>query len=334
MKKLLCLMLSVLMLAGCTPVKMEDDESKKENSESKVISESESLPESEAPAESQPEEPSSAPEESEAPAVGYVKPEILDKGYEERAKYFGDHWNVEYDLNDSFFKNSVFVGNSIMYHFSNYTTRQRAKDAGFLGNAQFFAAPSFSYYNNAHQTPDSPDCALPSFRGQAMNITDAIGEMNIGTVYLSLMALNDIAIYKDGMTGILETYNLFTKLIEELDTAYPALKIVVISNTYLHSSSDNATHKLNNGSISDLNIRVLDYCNQNGIDFIDVASVLLDDGDCLGDEFCSDVGSSTAACHLTDYAYNAWTFILRDYAANKLAGTWENPESMKGIVSE
>ena len=158
--------------------------------------------------------------------------------------------------------------------------------------------------------------------------------MNIGTAYLSLMALNDIALYRDGMTGILETYDLFTKLIDELKTEYPALKIVVLSNTYLHSSSDNAAHKLNNGSISDLNIRVLDYCNQNGIDFVDIASVLLDDGDCLGNEFCSDVGSPTAACHLTDYAYNAWTFILRDYAKNKLEGTWENPKSMKGIISD
>ncbi len=331
MKKFLCLMLALLMFAGCTPVEMDDGESK---SESKTESKTESVSAPETTEDSTSEAESIIVEESSAVADGYQKPEILDKSYSERSQYFGEYWKVEYDLNDTYFKNSVFVGNSIMLHFKNYTERKRAADKSFLGNANFFAAASFSYYNNAHQTADSKDCALPSFRGQPMNITQAVGEMNIGTVYLSLMALNDIAIYKDGMTGILETYDLFLELIEELKTEYPAVKIVVISNTYLHSSSDNASHKLNNGSISDLNIRVLDYCNQNGIDFIDVASVLLDDSDCLGTEFCSDVGSSTAACHLTDYAYNAWTFILRDYAANKLAGTWENPKSMKGIISK
>ena len=329
MKRFLCLMLALITFAGCTPVEMEEESKKPVESKTEsIIPEESSAEESKAPVES------SVTEESSAPAGGYERPEVLDKSYEERAEYFGEYWNVEYDLNDTFFKNSVFVGNSIMLHFSKYTERKRAADKSFLGNAQFFAAASFSYYNNAHQTPDSKDCALPSFRGQPMNITDAVGEMNIGTVYLSLMALNDIAIYKDGMTGILETFDLFTKLIEELKTEYPAVKVVVLSNTYLHSTSDNAAHKLNNGSISDLNIRVLDYCNLNGIDFIDIASVLLDDSDCLGTEFCSDVGSPTAACHLTDYAYNAWTFILRDYAANKLAGTWENPKSMKGIISK
>ncbi|MBE6677974.1 MAG: hypothetical protein E7597_04180 [Ruminococcaceae bacterium] len=331
MKKILCLMLALIMLAGCTPVNMEEDESK---TESRNESKTESISTPESVSESEPDEESSTPDESSAATEGYQKPEILDKSYSERSQYFGEYWNVEYDVNDTYFKNSVFVGNSIMLHFSKYTERKRAADKGFLGNANFFAAASFSYYNNAHQTADSKDCALPSFRGQPMNITQAVGEMNIGTVYLSLMALNDIAIYKDGMTGILETYDLFVKLIDELKTEYPAVKVVVLSNTYLHSSSDNAAHKLNNGSISDLNIRVLDYCNQNGIDFIDIASVLLDEDDCLGTEFCSDVGSPTAACHLTDYAYNAWTFILRDYAANKLAGTWENPESMKGIISK
>ncbi len=327
-KRLAALITALLALGGCTPVDMDVTESFDKESES--VSQTESLPAEESSVYY--EEESSALPESSAPAV-IERPAIFDKSYEERAAYFGEHWEVEYDLNDAYFNNSVFVGNSIMLHYSNYATKQRQADKGFLGNAAFFAAASFSLYNNKHQTAESKDCALPSFRGQQMNITDAIGEMKVDTAYLSLMALNDIAIYKDGPTGIIETYNLFTSLVDELKSAYPQLKIVVMSNTYLHSSSDRGTNKLNNGSISDLNIRVLDYCNSNGIDFIDVSTILMDNSDCLGTEFCSDIGSNFA-CHLTGYAYNAWTFILRDYAARKIAGVWENPTYMDDYVSK
>ena len=324
--RMICLFLALLMLWSCTPVEMET-----ESSSSAAPIESEIPEES---SESSPTTEESKDEDSSVYTEVYVRPEILDKSYAERAEYFGQYYEMEYDLNDAYFHNSVFVGNSIMLHFSNFVTRKRASDAGFLGKAQFFAAASFSFYNNANQTASSPDCALPLYAGTPMSISDAVGEMKIGTVYLSLMALNDIAIYSDGMTGILETYNLFVDLVEDLNEKYPATEVVVLSNTYLHSSGDNGRNKLNNGSISDLNIRVLDYCNQNGLDFIDVSSVLLDDGKCLGTEFCSDIGSASFACHLTKYAYNAWTFVLRDYAAAKQKGIWKNPESMEGLLSQ
>ena len=153
--------------------------------------------------------------------------------------------------------------------------------------------------------------------------------MGVKNVYLSLMALNDIALYKDGITGVNETFTLFKALVDELKAEFPGINIVVIDNTYLHKSA-NDMKKLNNGTIHTLNTMVLDYCNQNGIDFIDVAYVLLDDERCLGTEFCSDVGSQVA-CHLNSSAYNAWTEILRDYAAKKTAGRWANPTELEGL---
>lgn len=320
------LVIATLLTAwGCTDV-MLDDTSSSVGGESLI-----SVPDSSADVSDG--EASSAPESSEESSSSAVidNTPLYPESYDERAVYFGEHWVLNYDFTDAYFNNSVFVGNSIMLHYKNYVNNARATDSTFLGNSTFFAAASFSLYNNLKQTAESPDCALPSYQGKPMKITEAVGAMGVGTVYLSLMALNDIAIYANGETGVEETYKLATKLIEELNTAYPRVKVVVLSNTYLHYSSDYSSHKLNNGSISTLNIKVLDYCNANGIDFIDVSTVLLDGNDCLGDAFCSDVGSA-AACHLTKYAYNAWTVILRDYAARKQAGTWQNPDSMKGLM--
>lgn len=327
-KRILCgalCLVTVASLWACSDVDLEGGESDTSDA-SEAISFIESTEEESSEAESS-TETVSAPESSEEKELVYTP--VYPEDYELRVNYY-KNLEIGYDLEDSFFNNSVFVGNSIMYHFDKYVSAKRAADPSFLGKAYFFAGPSFSFYNNKHQTPDSPDCALPSFRGNPMTIIDAVEEMNVGTVYLSLMALNDIAIYRDSETGINETYNLVTALIEEIKGK--GVKVVVLSNTYLHASSDRAGNKLNNGSISTLNIRVLDYCNLNGIDFIDIASVLLTDEGALGDVFCSDIGSASFACHLTEYSYNAWTEILRDYADKKQNGTWINPTSMKGLM--
>lgn len=270
-------------------------------------------------------EPSASQPASQEPVYTPIYP----ADYDERVAYY-TNMTLQADVNDVYFNDSVFVGNSIMLHYKNYVTSNRASTS-LLGNASFFAAASFSLYNNKNQKPTDADCALPVYQGEKLNIKQAVEKMQVKTVYLSLMALNDIALYKDGITGVEETYKLFTELVEELHTEFPDIAVVVLSNTHLHSSSS-GMKKLNNGTIQTLNVKVLDFCNDNGLDYIDVSEVLLDGENCLGTEFCSDVGSATAACHLTSAAYNAWTEILRDYAAKKTAGTWVNPTELKPIA--
>lgn len=320
MKKFLAMILCAALCASaftaCVSIENLGDSSELE---SKGGEESKAEEQSNAPSSEQPD--SSEDETSEAPVYSTVYPE----SYEERVAYYSN-MAVEADVNDGYFNDSVFVGNSIMLHYKNYVSAKRSGVPELLGNASFFAAASFSLYNNKNQKPTDADCALPIYRGEKLNISQAVDAMGVKTVYLSLMALNDIALYKDGETGVEETYVLFTKLVEELKSTYPELKIVVINNTYLHSSSA-GMKKLNNANVKKLNVKVLDYCNLNGYDYIDVNEVLLDDSNNLGTEFCSDVGSS-AACHLTTAAYNAWTHILRDYAAKKSNGKWANPTQL------
>ncbi len=325
---LLCLAAFVLSLGSCVEIDFDetsnDGTSVTSKDESNVTSEESSM----AP-ESSEENDSSAPEskeDSRPPEYTTVYPE----SYEERVAYYSNMF-VGADVYDTYFNKSVFVGNSIMLHYRNYVTEKRESNASFLGNANFFASASFSMYNNKNQKATDSDCVWPSFRGEKMTVEDAVQAMDVKTVYLSLMALNDIALYSDGMEGVERTYDLVVEMIETLKAENPGLNVVVLSNTYLYKNS-NSMKKLNNGTVSTLNIRVLDYCNKEGIDFIDVSTVLLDNDKCLASEFCSDKDSSSAACHLTKAAYNAWTEILRDYAKKKTEGTWVNPPEMEGLT--
>lgn len=320
---LLCFAVCLSMLVACVDVDVENASSSKADDNPSVDAVSTDSSIENSVTESSVE---ISKEESKPPVYTPIYPE----SYTERVAYY-TNYEISADVNDAYFNDAVFVGNSIMLHYKNYITSNRAGNSSLLGNASFFAAASFSFYNNKHQKAEQADCAWPTFRGEKLNITDAVSKMGAKTVYLSLMALNDIAMYKDGMTGVNETFNLLTALIDELRAANAELEIVIIGNTYLHSSSNNMSHKLNNGSIHTFNTRVLDYCNQNGLDFVDVAYALIDDNGCLGTEFCSDVGAAVA-CHLNQYAFNAWTELLRDYAGKKQAGRWANPTELKGFT--
>lgn len=321
----LCLCLMAGLFAACVSIENLDgisveSPSKPAESSAEAVESSEEAP-SVAP------EPSSTEEEPSSADPVYAP--VYPEGYDERVTYYSN-MKLTADVDDIFFNDSVFVGNSVMLHFKNYVTSNRAIVPDLLGNSQFFAAASFSFYNNKHQNPTDEDCALPVLMGENMNIKQAVEKLGAKTVYLSLMALNDIALYKDGATGIAETYTLFTELVEDLKQSFPETAVVVMGNTYLHKNS-NGMQKLNNRNVNELNRKVLDYCNAKGLDFIEVGEVLLDADNCLGTEFCSDVGADVA-CHLNSNAYNAWMEILRDYAAKKNAGTWANPTELKNLA--
>ena len=89
----------------------------------------------------------------------------------------------------------------------------------------------------------------------------------------------------------------------------------------------NNYQNLHNGSISEYNNLLLEYCNENGYDFVDISTSLVSDG-CLADKFCTDNAEGGSGCHLTKDAYAIWTSVLRDYAKAKQNSTYSNPDSM------
>lgn len=223
------------------------------------------------------------------------------------------------DSIDSYFDNSVFVGNSIMLHYKNYVTTRRNSDSSFLGSAKFFASASFSCYNNMQ--PISGDSTHPSYQGEKMKIEDAVAAMGVDTVYFSGMALNEV-----GLFGAQKSAENLASVVDAIKAKSPNVKIVVLANTYMVRNFNNYQN-LHNGSISEYNNLLLEYCNENGYDFVDISTSLVSDG-CLADKFCTDNAEGGSGCHLTKDAYAIWTSVLRDYAKAKQNSTYSNPDSM------
>ena len=221
---------------------------------------------------------------------------------------------------DSFFDDSVFVGHSVMMHFKDkYVAYKRGGDSGFLGSAKFHASGSFSYHNNL--APVSADSVHPLYRGEKMKIEDAVAAMGAKTVYFSGMALNEIGIF-----GAEASAENLASVVDAIKAKSPDVKIVILANTYMVKNF-NTYQKLHNGSISEYNNLLLDYCNENGYDFVDISTPLVGGG-CLADKYCTDNAEGGSGCHLTADAYAIWTAVLRDYAKAERAGTYVNPDSM------
>ena len=226
---------------------------------------------------------------------------------------------------DAYFADSMFIGNSVMYHFSLFYSQMKYKMPTFLGGANFFAASSYSALNDRQEiTTTSPH---PKYKQVKMRGADAVKESEVKRVYVSLMALNELALYNLN-TCVDDTFKSMVKYINDIKQKSPNVEIVVLSNTYMVYNF-NGMARLNNGNISALNNKMLDYCNQNGIDFIDLSTFLME-GNVLADKYCTDYEKKDGnnGCHLTNQAYAMWTAALRNYAYLKQAGAWKNPTSM------
>ncbi len=221
---------------------------------------------------------------------------------------------------DAYFNNSIFVGHSVMVHFKNAVESWESNldDKGILGDALFCCTSSFSCYNNLNQTPDDDDCTLPRYRGEYYNIEDLPAVTGRSRVFLGLMGLNDLGMVGSPETCAEEVTKEVIECINLIKQKSPETDIVILSATYL--TRDKSYPRLNNKNMSLLNKYVLDYCNENGIDFIDVGSIL-----CDGGGYLASVYSKDAYCHLTKDAYIHWMTVLRDYASKKMTSSWQNP---------
>ncbi len=263
------------------------------------------------------EEPSSEPvSEGEA---SYVVPE--DYPYQNIADL--DSYEIKPDDLDEYFRDSVFVGNSIMVHFKNYVTTRRAYDANFLGKCKILARSAYSPFLEFEKKPRTD--LFMEFQGEHLHVWDAIKATGAKTAYISLMALNELGLHPNA-TCAEDTFNNTVKIIEKIKEVNPGITIVILSNTYMVSTFN--YKNLNNTNIYKLNCLALDYCNQNGIAFLDVSSPLTADG-YLKYSYCIDPDPKTGnGCHLQQKCYKAWTAILRNYAYAMQNGGHKNIETM------
>lgn len=229
---------------------------------------------------------------------------------------------------DGYFKDSVFIGNSLVVHFYNFYGVMRATDKNFLGGAKFFCSSAFS----ARLELGDNMKYSPTYRGEAMHTWDAVKAIGAKTVYYNLMGLNELGLYQYSKTPEL-TFENNRKVLEKIMEVNPGVKIVVLSNTYMVEAFNGEDKGLNNYNISKLNNLALDWCTANGYDFIDISTPFLD-GNVMNLEYCRDpIPGKGCGCHIKDMYYPSWAAMLRNYAYQKLNGSWKNPESMEILAA-
>ncbi len=320
-KKLLCASLAgcTLLLTSCTRILLPNES--EEDFSGGIIYYSEEVS-NQSKAEISKEEPSSEvemPSEDESKDVSIETPDNPELTIPTK---------VTASSADTFFDGSIFVGNSIMLKYRNFVNKYRASSVpDFLGTSEFFCGGSFGVYHNNHTPADKEGSVNPAYKGVKYSVQDMVGVANPKRVFLNLAGLNDMGIYASASTCAEETAKEMIKLIKDIRTSYPNVEVVVLSTTYMIKSY-NSMPKLNNENLSIMNNLVLDYCNSNGIDYVDISTLLTENG-CLADKYCSD--PTSGGCHLNDSGCLVWTGLLRYYAEQKLAGKYKNPESMPAL---
>ncbi len=290
---------------------------------------------------------SSAPESSKAdssvPDSSAVDSSMTDSSEEESSKEESSEESVyvpvdlnaplveipndlKYEPIDEFFNNSVFIGYSIMMHFGRYTDNWRDTiDYRILGTAEFRCGVGMSFTGNEYQDPSDPQTPLPKHNGVAYHFEDLPAAMGVDAIYLGLTPYSDMrsgSVSDCAYNGAQTVKRTLVKIKEN----NPNVRIVVLAGTY--NTGEDVNDALNYSRVNNANIRkynnyVLSYCNELGIDFVDVATPMTNGNGYFVKEWASD-----GEYHIRQEPYKIWIQVLRDYAARKDAGTWQNRTEM------
>ena len=208
-----------------------------------------------------------------------------------------DYFVFEPDA-DSFFQNSVFVGDSVMMGYRNYCMNQEPE---FLGEPEFLVLGSYSL--RMALSPVSKDSIHPIYQGEQRRIWDSIAMTGAKRIFLCF-GLNDL-----GMETVELATSNYIELITKIKEVNPDVEIFVISTTYMKAESQ--LEDLNNTNIRLLNDAVKEYCKTTQeAGFINIADFLIGEDGGLKEEYCSD-----NYVHQTNAAYEVWTKVLRAYAS-------------------
>ncbi|MDE7415848.1 MAG: hypothetical protein K2N44_05935 [Lachnospiraceae bacterium] len=212
---------------------------------------------------------------------------------EELAAYYGD---------------SVFIGDSIMVGFRNYSAKQQT----FVQDIQFLAVGSYSAFNA--MKPVTADNVHPMYKGKKCQVWNAVPLIGSRRAFI-LLGMNDISIL--GLEGARDKYK---ELIDKILETSPDIEIHIISVTY--TLADQGIGKLNNENLAQYNILLQEMAEENGWEYIDLCTPISDGKGNLAAEYCSD-----GFVHLSSSAYTLWESELIDYANAQAAQEEAETES-------
>jgi len=209
-------------------------------------------------------------------------------------------------VEDSYFDDVVFIGDSVSLKLQYYVREKRSSEPDFLGGAQFLTAGSFSYINALK--PVTEESVHPTYHGEKMLLEDAVAACGAKKLYI-MLGMNDIA------------GGRYEATIANLKTVMGRIREKAPDVTFYFQSvtprtEDSEIGSLNNEIIRGYNEALLHFCEENGYYFIDVYSALCDEMGDLPPEYCSDpVATGGMGIHFTNAACKAWIDYLFTHTA-------------------
>ena len=254
------------------------------------------------------EEVTQATEEQTTEATSEEVTETQEETTEEAEKVsVSEESPVTYEytqVDDSYFNDAVFIGDSISYGFELYVTKKRANGETVLGEAQFLTSGSLSYGNSLWDVSD--ESVHPTYNGVKMKLEDAIAQIKPGKIYI-LLGTNDVALY-----GVEQTIANADTEISRMLEASPGAEIFIMSTTPKYSPAESDVDgALNNADIDALNVAMRNFAVEKGYNFMNIAPLFKDETGGLASDYCSD--TEGMGIHFTSAAYDIWLNFLYSY---------------------
>lgn len=207
-------------------------------------------------------------------------------------------------VDDSYFDDAVFIGDSISYGLELYVSGKRAEGETVLGNGTFLTSGSLSYGNSLWDVSD--ESVHPTYNGEKMKLETAIAQIKPGKIYI-LLGTNDVALY-----GVEQTVMNADTEISRMLEASPGAQIFIMSTTPKYSPAESGVDgELNNKSIDELNAAMKQFAIEKGYNFMNIAPLFKDETGGLSADYCSD--KEGMGIHFTAAAYDIWIDFLYQY---------------------
>ena len=193
-------------------------------------------------------------------------------------------------LEGSFFDDAAFIGDSVSDTLYKYNLR-----TDVLGEAVFLCRGSYSM-----RATIDPGLLPLSYGGVTGAPQDVLAELDVSKLYV-MLGMNDVAMLnEDGY------FNCWTRFTENVRSVRPDIQIIYQSVTPVYPGLNYGG--LNNTAIDHYNELLKEFCEANGCNFIDVASVFKNENGDLVPEYCAD-----EYVHLTNECGEIWA----DYLLNR-----------------
>lgn len=206
---------------------------------------------------------------------------------------------------EAWFADAVFVGDSLTIGWRDYNNIMLQNNPQFFGQTRFLCEKS---YGAGHAVEPISDTSIhPIYGGVQHQIQDSISLMSAKKVFICF-GLNDLAIW--GIEGTIQNYR---DVLNRIIDVNPDVEIYIISAMYMYRGSEHTI--LNNSNLRIFNRELIGLCNEMGLEFLDIASHLVDEDGFVLEEYSSD-----HYVHQTYVAYAIWAQILRSVAARHILG--------------